>query len=148
VPGRRLWAHGGNRGLDIAAGEPRPHPCQVDAVGFPKAFEEPAPDEARPRPEDPGSGEIHKIERAVRCQQYIAVVEIRERHSATVELIEDGRQAVEEGVVQQRPILRLQRLCVDPLGGEGTWAQPPEERRQGGHLRRSLVGRSFLTATR
>jgi len=127
MPRRRSGAYRRYRCIYVAARKPRPHPREIDPVGLAEPSEEEVSDRARSPAEDPGGCEIDDVQRSVRAEQDIAMVEVGQCHSTLVKSIQHRAQSVKERVIEPRTGAFPQRLGVDPPGGQSVRAEATEK---------------------
>ncbi len=145
MPCCRRGANRGHSRALIPTRESGAHTGQIDPVGFAEPFEEPLSDGSGPPPEYPCRRKIDNVKRVVGAKQHIAVVEIGQSHTASVQFIENRTEPIEECVIEPGSSAFPQRLGVDPTGGQGVRSEATEIRWQGIDDSRFLVG-SRLTA--
>jgi len=145
VPGCRRRAHRGDRRVHIAARKTSVHSSQIDPVGFAESLEKYFSNGSGPLSEDPGRGEVDDVQAIVSAKQYIAVMEVGQSHSATVEFIEDRTESIKEPIIELGPCAFPQWLGRDPVSGQGVRSEATEERWKGVDVSSRLV-RSRLAA--
>ena len=145
MPFCRLRAHRGYRRVHISARETGTHAGQIDPVGFAKPLKEELSDGSCPLPEDPGRREVDDVQAIVSAKQNVAVMEVGQGHSPTVEVIEDPTEAIKERIIKPGSRALPQWLGIDPLSGQGVGSEATEKCRQGVDTCSRLVRRRLAT---
>ena len=143
VPGCRPGAHGGHGCVHIPARESGTHPGQIDPIGFAEPLEETPSYRSRPPPEYPSGRKVDNVQGVVGAEQYIAVVEVGQSHSAAVQLIENHAESIEECVVEPGSSAFPQWFGVNPSSNQSVGSKTTEKRRQAVDGPGRLVSRRF-----
>jgi len=97
-------------------------------------------DRPRMSAEDPGGREIYDKQTAIPVEKHISMVEICQRDTFFVELIEHRTQLIEKRIIKAGPDLLPQRHGVDPLRGKCIGSESTEEIRKRINVSRSHIG--------